>query len=233
MIRDTLASLEGRLDDVRREHIWRAIPRRLEHDQDRARRRWWLVVLVPAAAAAAPALAIAMLRQPHASPPRPPPPSLVPSRAVPHATAPAPHSTPAPVRITTPRVPDPPVLDRAPVARPGAHVTRPRSATPVASAAEQYRRAEASLAAGDDATATKHLVQLLHDHPRGALVDPARYDLALIAHRAGDDARARALLDALVASGSHDAVRTAAERLRRRLAAEPAGSPPHGTTTTR
>ena len=85
------------------------------------------------------------------------------------------------------------------------------------SAAELYRGAETALAAHDSQRARELLEQLLRDHPNDQRVDAARYDLALIAHAAGDDLRAAALLDEILANGSDASVRVAAEGLRDRI----------------
>jgi hypothetical protein len=87
------------------------------------------------------------------------------------------------------------------------------------SAAELYRRAESALAAHDSKRARELLEQLLRDHPNDQRVDAARYDLALIAHAAGDEAHAVALLDEILANGADASVRVAAEALRDRMGA--------------
>src|SRR5690606_36857183 len=125
------------------------------------------------------------------------------------ATLPAASSTePAHATPTRPAVP----RRRAEVKAP-----RPDPASPVLGASELYRRAEAALATRDTAEARGLLERLLREFPDAALVDAARYDLALLAHADGDDARALALLDAIIADGRDEGVRLAAEALRRRL----------------
>jgi TolA-binding protein len=222
MIRDTLASLEGRLDDVRRRQAWRAIEQRLRAEPERARRRWpWLVV--PAIALTAAAATIASIsRSPDAAEPcvvvpsvsepvAPPAPPPAPPAALP-AAPPAAPSMPIPPPETPPAVTA--VKPRPSIAR---STAQPRVATAGPSAAELYRLAEAALASHDTASARAHLTRLLREHPGAKQVDQARYDLALLAHDAGDDNAAAALLDAILESGTDDAVRAAAAQLRRRV----------------
>lgn len=127
--------------------------------------------------------------------------------------------TRAPVLAASP--PEPmhvsPARPTSPRRRAEADAPRTEPAPPVLRASELYRRAEAALATHDGTAARELLERLLREFPDDALVDAARYDLALLAHAAGDDARALALLDAIAARGGDRAVRTAAEALRRRL----------------
>jgi predicted Zn-dependent protease len=81
-------------------------------------------------------------------------------------------------------------------------------------AAELYRRAEAALAIRDPAGARDFLEQLIREYPSDARVDAARYDLALVARSFGQRARARELLDALIANGTDENLKAAARRLR-------------------
>jgi len=84
-------------------------------------------------------------------------------------------------------------------------------------AAELYRRAEVALKVHDASGARELLERLLHEYPDHALVDAARYDLALIALASGDRATARTHLDEIIRSGRDAAVRTAATTLRAKI----------------
>jgi hypothetical protein len=229
-MKDTLASLEGRLDDVRRRQAWRGIEERLRAQPERTSRRWpWLVVPALALAAAAATLTIATLahsREPVETrlvemrivvpsvpaPVAPPPPASAVAAPPPAASMPIPPPvTPPEVTGARPRR----SVARA-TAQPGA-TAEPRVPAAGPSAAELYQRAEDALATHDTDSAREHLLRLLRDHPRAKQVDQARYDLALIAHEAGDDAAAAALLETILESGTDAAVRTAAAQLRRRV----------------
>lgn len=299
-VRDALVSIDGRLDDLRREHAWRAIARKLDAAGKQRQPRWpWLFAPVTLAIAVLVVVAGARGRR-------------TPSKtfAVDLLVAAAPHDRVierADVRITmvggtaivmdardgtlqvrvtagtlvadrgldAPSVtlfagdthivirdrrfavrvepsrlvfgsgehareaverqlvelappPAPPVLvpgnqqsdasrddHRAPT-RPRLRVESVSVPEPI-SAAELYRRAETALAAHDSQRARELLEQLLRDHSNDQRVDAARYDLALIAHAAGDERRAVALLDEILANGGDASVRVAAEALRDRM----------------
>lgn len=113
---------------------------------------------------------------------------VVPPRVAP--IAPAPIEQPAP-----PAEPLPPIV-----------------ATPLA-AKELYARAEASLRVHDPAAAKRLLAQLLAAHPEDALVDAARYDLALIAISEKDAATARSYLEQVIATARDPALKAAARKL--------------------
>ena len=201
-VRDTIRSLEGKLDDVRCEYAWRAIVRTIDQPdarEQRARRRlrWWMWLIVPGTALAAAA-------------------ATLPSATIAHSA-----------RVEVIDVPPVDVAQTEPVSGPVEHAIVVDSSRGPAlqrvvprapSAAELYQRAETALAAHDPQAARRALERLVLEHPRDARVDAARYDLALIAHGQGDDVRALALLDAILASGRDPSVRTAATALRDRLA---------------
>lgn len=150
--------------------------------------------------------------------------------------SPAPVTPPPVAPVVTPPVAPvvtPPPVDEqpaprprvvAPQLRPEQHVESPpevREPTKlpevIFTATELYRRAEAALAIKDLSAARTLLEQLVRDYPKDPRVDAARYDLALIARAANDSARALALLDQILASGTDAGIRAAAKRLREQL----------------
>lgn len=219
-LRDTVASLDGRLDDVRREHAWRAVARKLDAASNAPPPRWpWL--FVPTAAALATAVLLLVVRPPGPMAHREEPArrDIVAVTPQPRATEPAPVDADGVVRSA---VAGGALLARIVV---GAgerveqlvvHETLSVHRRP--GAAALYAQAEAALARHDASRACALLERVVKEYPGSALVDPARYDLALLAHSAGDDAKAVALVEEVLATGTNANVRAAAERLRERLA---------------
>jgi len=306
-VRDALASLDGRLDDVRRESAWRAIDRELNEPAGAAAPRWrWRRFAIPTFAFAV-VVAVAIMW------PRPTPPALAQATELvaeagqttklerdgatltlvgPGAVSIAPqrdgslgirvargtllaertddapalaiaaganttvtrdrrfavHVSPttivlgagaaatqiierfvvrqassvtvepiAPVAPTPPAPPPPAARETsAPRAAPRTDIAPVPPEIPV-EAPELYRRAEEALKSHDASQARELLERLLQDYPDHALVDAARYDLALIALAAGERAKARTLIDEIIALGHDAAVRTAAITLRAKL----------------
>lgn len=144
------------------------------------------------------------------------------------ATPPTPEAPVAPLDpapIAPPPAPAPPPVERSSsVERPP--VTKPVDATkpvepeelppivvvPLA-AKELYARAEAALRVRDPMAAKRLLAQLLAEHPTDALVDAARYDLALIAISERDPAMARSYLQQLIDTARDPSLKSAARKL--------------------
>ena len=136
--------------------------------------------------------------------------------------APAPSSVPHDNAVTA-QQPPPAAIAAEPAPAASEQLCAParnshvRVPAPRLTAAELYARAEAALRSHDDTRARALLARLLGEFPADALVDPARYDLALILARAGDRDAARAYATQLSLGARDATLRAAAERLRARL----------------
>ena len=157
---------------------------------------------------------------PSSTPNPPPSPSATPLSSN-HASAKttAPATPAAPERPTASSPASEPSTATASSAAPDATPSRPVPSLPEVKldAVELYRRAETSLAIHDPITARALLEQLLRDYPEHALVDAARYDLALMARTYGERARALELLAQIRTSGRDANIRAAATRLEEQL----------------
>ncbi|MEA2701149.1 MAG: hypothetical protein QOI66_5420 [Myxococcales bacterium] len=148
----------------------------------------------------------------------PPVPAAATVFAAPAAPAAA---TPAPP-VLTPPTERPPVPTSTVVAiaqpRPSAALVppgvSPPSPPPPPSAERIYRDAEAAMHRRDTAGAERALEQVVALGGGGPLADVARYELAQLAVRAGNQARAAQWLDALLASDREPALREPARFLR-------------------
>jgi hypothetical protein len=99
-------------------------------------------------------------------------------------------------------------------------VVKPEPVETALDAATLYRHAEVALASRDPDGARELLERLLREHPNHALVDAARYDLALIARGRNDLARALELLAQIRTTGKDKNLRAAAARLEQQLRAK-------------
>ncbi len=118
-------------------------------------------------------------------------------------------ATPPVLDRPAPRPITPPPPDTKPVAPPE---LPPIVVVPLA-AKELYARAEASLHVRDPMAAKRLLAQLLAEHPTDALVDAARYDLALIAISERDSAMARSYLEQVIDTARDPSLKSAARKL--------------------
>lgn len=140
------------------------------------------------------------------------------------ATPPAPEVPAAPIDpapIAPPPAPVPPRVDRSPppvtksvdATKPGEPEELPPIVVVPLAAKELYARAEAALRVRDPMAAKRLLAQLLAEHPSDALVDAARYDLALIAISERDPAIARSYLQQLIDTARDPSLKSAARKL--------------------
>lgn len=144
--------------------------------------------------------------------PAAPPPSPL-STPVPSVPAIAPEPAPTPPPSSSPtRAPR--IAAEPPAAESSTEREPPKLPVIIVSAAELYRRAEASLAIRDPQGARTLLEQLIRDYPTDPRVDAARYDLALLARAGGDRPHALVLLDQILSAGTDADVQRAARRLR-------------------
>lgn len=109
-----------------------------------------------------------------AAPSEVPPSAAMPSVVSPPASVPSPSPSPSPAPVVAP----PP--------------TAPAAARPTVSSL--YKEAEQALGRGDDAAAKQRLATLVRAFPRDAMADSARFELALLAHKGGDQREALAQL---------------------------------------
>ena len=122
----------------------------------------------------------------------------------------APSVTPAPpVVVAAPPVASvAPITTRAPVAP---------EAKPRENAASLYHRAEAALRQGDDAAGKKLLDELVRAFPDQPATDSARYELALMAEKAGQTGDALAQTREILRAGAHGPFVEPAQFLRCRV----------------
>lgn len=132
---------------------------------------------------------------------------------------PAPIAPPVAPSPVPPRIDRSPPVERPPVSKPvdatkpgGPEELPPIVVVPLA-AKELYARAEAALRVRDPMAAKRLLAQLLAEHPTDALVDAARYDLALIAISERDPAMARRYLTQVIDTARDPSLKSAARKL--------------------
>lgn len=104
-------------------------------------------------------------------------------------------------------------VERPPVTKPVTPSELPPIVVIPLAAKELYARAEASLRVRDPMAAKRLLAQLLAEHPSDALVDAARYDLALIAISERDPAMARSYLQQVIDTARDPSLKNAARKL--------------------
>ena len=140
-----------------------------------------------------------------------------------------PRVAPPPVRALRPAGPpaslSPPRVAAVPPVKasgPPPSLARPASLHPVRelTAEALYLQAEAALRADHRARAGALLRRVIERDPTGRLADAARYDLALLAVRAGRAHRALELLDQIAAHAGEGPLDRAARALRCRVARE-------------
>jgi TolA-binding protein len=125
----------------------------------------------------------------------------------------APAVTPASPVAATAVDPPPAVAPAAPVpSRAPASEEQPRE-----TASSLYRRAEEALRRRDDDEGKKLLDQLVRSFPSGPTTDSARYELALMAERAGQRAEALAQTREILRTGGHGPFVEPAQFLRCRI----------------
>ena len=95
--------------------------------------------------------------------------------------------------------PSAPATREAPVASPAPGALEPG---PRETAASLYRRAEVALRQGDDDTGRALLDQLVHTFPEQAVTDSARYELAVMAEKAGRSGEALAQTSEILRPGA-------------------------------
>ena len=144
------------------------------------------------------------------------------------APAPRPVAVPAPIKspvessVASPV--EPTVKSRpAPPVAPAVTITDEPAKPPElpilpSTAADLYARAEAALRVRDPEQARTLFQRILDEHGEDPLVDAARYDLALLALERDDRAAARHYAELIIASGRDPNLKTAAKKLRDRLA---------------
>lgn len=151
-----------------------------------------------------------------ATPPAPKAP-VAPIAPAPIAPPPTPprvdRSSPVEPLDRSPPVERPPVTKPVDAIEPGEPEELPPIVVVPLAAKELYARAEAALRVRDPMAAKRLLAQLLAEHPSDALVDAARYDLALIAISERDPAMARSYLQQLIDTARDPSLKSAARKL--------------------
>jgi TolA-binding protein len=117
--------------------------------------------------------------------PAPPP---APGEGPPPAVAPSP--TAAPPAASSQSIPAPPPVPAPP----------PPTASR-ATVSSLYKEAEHALSRGDDAAARQRLVAVVRTFPRDVMADSARFELALLANKAGDQREALAQIREILGRG--------------------------------
>jgi hypothetical protein len=140
-------------------------------------------------------------------------PEAPPRASRPIAAPAAPPAVPAPVEPPPAAHPELP----APAPPPASPVAQAAAAPQPETASSLYRRAESALGRGDDVAGKKLLEELVRAFPGEPATDSARYELALLAEKAGDKSEALAQTREILRPGARGSLVEPAKFLRCRV----------------